>query len=168
MKFKALLTTAVWCLAASASSALTLASSDFDTSDEGWLHLNDARGFEWLAEGGDPGGHVSVRDFRSDSLWFVVAPSAHLGNKASAYGGSLSFSLRTDSSPAPLADDFADVQLLGKHGVRLAFGGDFEPVTSWSQHAIAQVAPPAMRIGGLAVVDGSAAAPLISAAVVST
>jgi hypothetical protein len=136
--------------AAGSASAVTLASSSFDASDEGWSAVNGARDFEWRAEGGDPDGHISARDFSGDTLWFFAAPSSFLGNQAGALGGALSFSLKLDSSSVALSERFAGVQLLGRNGVRLAFDGDIDPGSDWATFTIPLVADGSWRLESVA------------------
>jgi alkaline phosphatase D len=121
---------------ATAGHATTLASSTFDTGSDGWLAINGARSFEWLASGGASAGHVQARDISGQTLWFFNAPAAYLGDQSLAYGGSLSFALRSDSTLPPLASSYADLQLLGANGVRLVYSGLTTPGSDWTSYTV--------------------------------
>lgn len=137
------------------ASALTLAGSGFDSGTDGWFAINGARGFSWIANGGDDGGgYVSAADRDGQTLWFFAAPSAYLGNQMAAYGGSLSFALKSDSNSAPLATPYADVHLLGANGLRLAYASGVTPGADWTHYSIALVADGQWHVGAL---DGPAA-----------
>jgi hypothetical protein len=121
---------------ASAVSAATLGSSDFDASAEGWQAINGATGIEWVSTGGSDGGYVRASDQASGALWFFAAPTTFIGNQSAAYGGELSFAVRSESPSAPLANTYAQVQLLGSNGVLLAWHGAPDPGSSWTNYAV--------------------------------
>lgn len=99
---------AVLAMATSGSaSANVLAESQFGTGMDGW-QVVDWHGWpgnpplvestytpNWEAAGGNPGGYIWMHD-PSDGMFFFSAPSEFLGNKSIAYGGSLSFDVKTD------------------------------------------------------------------------
>ena len=93
-----------------------LASSTFDTDSEGWQIANLIYGSNQGASptvlgyftptynntGGDPGGYVSILDPTSNQAFYWLAPSKFLGNKSSAYGGTLNY----DLADTDLSDTF--------------------------------------------------------------
>jgi hypothetical protein len=150
----------------SASSALTLASSSFTSGTDGWAVENGARGFEWVASGGAPEGYVRAKDFGSDALWFFAAPASFLGDVSAALGGSLSFALKSDSgSKPPLVSSYADVQLVGNQGVRLALTANANPTADWTFFSVPLVAGGAWKLGSL---SGTAASTSELAGVLSS
>jgi len=136
---------------------MTLASSDFDASVAGWDAINGARDVTWTSSGGDPGGYLSAGDLRGDTLWFFVAPADYLGDVSSAYGGTLTYRLKSDGTSAPLLTAYADVQLLGTNGVRLAYTGGIAPSSNWSQYDVVLVADGSWRLGSLSGAAATAA-----------
>lgn len=140
---------------AAPATALTLAGSGFDDGSDGWFAINGARQFAWVASGGDGGGgYVRASDRDGQTLWFFAAPSSYLGDQLAAYGGSLSFALKSDSSAPPLVTAYADVHLLGANGLRLAYGSGITPGADWTHYSVALVADGHWRVGAL---DGPAA-----------
>ena len=157
MLLKGVLGSAAFVIAASTCSATTLASSGFDASAEGWSAANGARSFAWVATGGDPDGYISARELRGETLWYFVAPADYLGDVGSAYGGTLSYRLKSDGSSAPLETAYADVQLLGSNGVRLAYNGGVAPTADWSQYGVSLVADGSWRVDSLSGAVATAA-----------
>lgn len=142
------------CAAASASSATALAYSTFSDDADGWQAKNGAVDFQWLGSGGNFDGYVQAKDQSGDSLWFFSAPAKFLGNKAAAYGGTLSFDLRVITASAPLEGAYADIQLIAGDGTQLSFVGALAPASTWTAYQVSMVAGPAWRVGS---VDGPAA-----------
>ncbi|MEO8124036.1 MAG: laminin B domain-containing protein [Burkholderiales bacterium] len=132
-----------------ASVGMTLVRSDFDTGADGWSAANGASDFAWEASGGDVGGFVHAKDWSTATLWFFKAPSVYLGDMGSAYGGSLSYRLKSDSSSAPLETAHADVQLLGQDGTLLAFGGGFKPSSEWATYLVPLTAGDSWHVGSV-------------------
>jgi len=157
MKARHGLAGAVLAAMASTGFAATLASSNFDVDAEGWHALNGSVSFEWLTSGGDPDGYVQAKDRNSQTLWFFEAPSAYLGNVLSAYGGTLSFALKGDSTSLPLVVPYADVHLLGQNGVRLVFAGGALPVSTWTSYSIALVADGSWKVDSVSGLAATAA-----------
>jgi hypothetical protein len=131
----------------SAGFAQTLASSGFDGDAEGWKAQNGATNFQWVSSGGSPGGFIEASDVGGHDLWFFNAPTAYLGDKAAAYGGSLSFALSSEPTSSPLPGNYATVQLLGSNGVLLAIGGLGNPTVDWTNYSVGLVANGDWRIG---------------------
>ncbi len=73
--------------------------STFDTNLEGWtLFQNSGPNFNWVANGGNPGGHLGVTDNTSD--WaYVQAPTTFL--TPARYNGTFSFDLKHDNLQEP-------------------------------------------------------------------
>jgi Laminin B (Domain IV) len=142
------------CMSAVAG-AQVLAVSGFKEGDENWSVQNGAGNFLWLATGGDPGGYIRALEVPEPaSLWFFSAPAAFLGDKAAAYGGTLSFSMRSNWSPPEITAPHASVQLLGANGVLLALQGDVPPALDWTRYAVPLVADGNWKLDS---VNGSAA-----------
>ncbi|MBS1829537.1 MAG: PEP-CTERM sorting domain-containing protein [Acidobacteria bacterium] len=74
-------------------------SSTFDTNNDGWtLFQNSGPNFDWIASGGNPGGHIGATDNTSD--WaYVSAPSKFV--TAAQYNQTFSFDLRHDNLQQP-------------------------------------------------------------------
>ena len=122
--------------AASTSFSMALAFSNFAENDDGWLTKNSVMDFEWLSSGGSPNGFIQAKDQSGEDLWFFSAPAKFLGNKAAAYGGTLSFDLRVISFSAPLQGSYADVQLIAVDGTQLSYAGQFNPGTNWGSFSV--------------------------------
>lgn len=145
--------------------AQVLAASAFKQGDESWSVQNGAGNFLWLATGGDPGGYIRALEIpEPSSLWFFSAPASFLGNKAAAYGGTLSFSMRSNWSPPEITAPHASVQLLGANGVLLALQGDVPPALDWTRFSVSLVADGDWKLGS---VNGSAASAADMQAVLS-
>ena len=89
------------CFTAGPVSAQVIASSTFNTGDEGWLvgDFYSNTGFStptYVATGGNPGGFLRTNDLYGYNSY--QAPSAFLGNQSGAYGGTLSLDQRVLSS----------------------------------------------------------------------
>jgi hypothetical protein len=135
--------------------AQILADSGFGDGSESWIVQNGAGSFQWVAGGGDPGGYIRGTEVANISgLWFFAAPAAFLGDKGSAYGGTLAFSMRSTWSAPEIAEPHASVQLLGANGVLLAFEGGPLPTMDWTRYSVSLVADGAWRLGS---VTGAAA-----------
>ena len=136
--------------AAAGASAQTLTASDFASGTDGWLALNGARDFAWVAAGG----YIEASDISAQSLWFFSAPASYRGDLGAAYGGVLSYALTTSSARGALQTPYADVQILGGNGVLLSYDGDFHPGTSWTSFEVPLVANGLWKLGAI---DGPAA-----------
>lgn len=123
-------------IAPSAMAQVTLAGSDFSLGADGWTATNGAVRFQYRDTEGDPGGFILAADFSAESLWFFSAPAAFLGDQSAALGGTLSFSMKSQSTAAPLPGQRADVQLLGTNGVLLSYAGGVLPTDTWTTYAV--------------------------------
>jgi len=94
--------------AAGSLNASVIASSTFDTNDEGWMNGNfdgttgSPTSVNYFSTGGNPAGQIQVYD---NYYWNAfLAPAAFLGNQSAAYLGTLTFDIYdnyTDSSLEP-------------------------------------------------------------------
>ena len=116
------------------------ATSNFNSTTEGWLVQGDVAGpVTWVPTGGDPGGYISVVDSVVGGVMYFVAPAAYLGNQSSAYGTALTFDLMQNYSPdAPnqFADNNGDV-LLQSSGLTLAYRLPTNPANeAWTSYSV--------------------------------
>ncbi|MCC6729256.1 MAG: PEP-CTERM sorting domain-containing protein [Chthonomonadales bacterium] len=107
--FNAAIAAAALALAAGGSRA-QIAVSTFDTNTDGWT-VHDIAGSglplqtigiytpTWNAAGGSAGGGISMRDPSGYTFWFE-APGAFVGDVSDAYGGRLTYDLRSSSGAA--------------------------------------------------------------------
>jgi len=78
-------------------SATVIAYSTFDNNDEGWMNgeftaiTGSPTAVNWLASGGNPGGHIQVYDNYPWNSFY--APAKFLGNQSAAYLGTLTFDI---------------------------------------------------------------------------
>ncbi len=121
-----------WC---SACSGLpSLASSQFEGDDEGWLLTGNGEATEPSLErsGGNPGGNICGVDKADGDLWYFVAPQKFLGNASSAYGKRLVFDLRQGNSFNQLRG--RDVVLNGA-GLALVVNFRATPGRDWTPYS---------------------------------
>ena len=73
--------------------------SEFATGLEGWTQFqNSGSGFDWVASGGNPAGHLGVTD-NTDDWAYVQAPAMFLA--PALYNGTFSFDLKHDNLQQP-------------------------------------------------------------------
>ena len=98
-----------------------IASSTFDSDDEGWtvydIYLDDYWNGttyipDYIASGGNPGGYISEDDPSTDT-YFFSAPAKFLGDVEIAYHGCLSFDLYVTGDGGPIIETGIDVVLIG-------------------------------------------------------
>lgn len=111
--------------------------SDFAKSSEGWAALGDtATPVEWIASGGNPGGHIRVVDSVSGGVIYFKAPAKFLGNRASAYGRTLSFDLKQEITGGVNQFDDVDVYLSGG-GITIAYNtASNPPFNAWGSFTV--------------------------------
>ncbi len=113
-------------------------SSSFDSGDEGWLILGDAQGGrgepDFVASGGNPGGHVSADDDAQGGVWFFQAPASYRGNFSGALGRTLTFDLKQSSLSSQF--DWIDISLSGG-GLTIVVDAGSNPGTDWTHYSIA-------------------------------
>jgi len=110
-----------------------LASSTFDTGDDGWTVVNDAYPPVYYAQGGNPGGYISATDKMQGSYWYWRAPSKFYGNVSAAYGKALTFDLKQSSTASQADQD--DVILVGS-GLTLVYNTSYNPGTNWTAYSV--------------------------------
>lgn len=125
------------------------ATSDFSIGDDGWKAEGDSEGpLTWQANGGNPGGHVSIDDLTIGGVTFFVAPAKFLGNQSAALGSNLTFDLQQVYSGAPNQFDDADVILLGA-GLTLVFDTGYHPANGqWTSYSVPLIAD-GWKVGSL-------------------
>jgi alkaline phosphatase D len=121
-----------------------LASSTFDSDTEGWQvqsqylpfgnppTLENLYAMSWRATGGNAGGYAVGKD--DDWTMFFAAPEKFLGNKVAAYGGSLSYDLKEDSSGTWNSGD-PSLILVGAD-MTLYHDPVLHPSTNWTNYTI--------------------------------
>ena len=76
--------------------------SQFIDDVDGWTIWGDAGGVnvvpEFSADGGVQNGYIYAVDDVTGGVWYFVAPKSYLGDRSSAYGKELSFSLKQSST----------------------------------------------------------------------
>ena len=90
-----------------------LAVSTFNTGDEGWSVTGDVHGFQWQSNIGNPPGSILGIDDATGSTWGFVAPAKFLGDKESAYSGTLSYDIKISDSDGLYPWKYQDVGLTG-------------------------------------------------------
>ncbi|NBC32837.1 MAG: beta-propeller fold lactonase family protein [Alphaproteobacteria bacterium] len=130
-----------------------VAAFTFDAGDAGWTSFGDATEDEpdVFADGGNPGGHISVEDRVSGDVWYFDAPDSALGDRADLLDGVLTFDLRQSATDTQF--DAADIVLVGD-GTTLAFDTARNPGTDWTSYTVPLAAGTGWRVGDL---DGPAA-----------
>jgi len=117
------------------STASAQIGSTFDTDDEGWGTLNDARLFQWTDDLGNPPGAIRATDIGDGRIWYFAASNAFLGDKGSYYSGSLSWDIRGIQGNQTSIPGRADVMLVGgglQIGIDLGVTPSNSQWTSWS------------------------------------
>jgi len=122
-----------------------IASSTFDTDADGWVVKDLAfpnpgvppvplNTFTptYQSTGGNPGGYLSLVDPTANA-WYWYAPAKFLGDRHTAYGGSLSFDLMVTGTGTPFDEE--DVMLVGG-GVTLVFTLPARPATTFTSYQI--------------------------------
>lgn len=116
------------------SSNLVLAESTFESDAEGWSMLGfGSNGIAFNSSGGVSGGYIQINDTDGDSYW--VAPEEFLHDKSAAYGGVLTFSLKTTINSGDIFEK-SDVILIGTNGVELTFNMHSVPRVTWTPYSI--------------------------------
>jgi hypothetical protein len=112
-------------------------SSDFTGGDEGWLILGDAQGGrgepDFVASGGNAGGHVSADDDVQGGVWFFQAPASYHGNYSGALGNTFTFDLKQSSLNSQF--DAIDVSMMGG-GLTIVADAGSNPGTDWTAYSI--------------------------------
>jgi Laminin B (Domain IV) len=117
-----------------ASAAIT---STFDADSDGWSAIGDfAAPVQWVAAGGNPGGHIEIPDAVLGGVTFFVAPAKFLGDKSVAIGSALTFDLQQLISGGANQFDDSDVTLSG-NGITLVYNLPSNPaIGSWTSYSV--------------------------------
>lgn len=113
------------------------ADSPFDTDTDGWTAIGDVAGpVTWVAAGGNPDGHIRVRDSVSGGVTYFDAPDEFLGNQSGSFGQMLSFDLMQIFTGSASQFDAADVVLIGG-GLTLVYDTASNPAQSaWTHYDV--------------------------------
>lgn len=134
-------------VACSLAHADLLVESTFDSGAEAWTTLNGAKDMAFIASGGHPGGFVTATDdVYGTTLWLWSAPAAYLGDLGLAYGGTVSYVVRTSNATSG-GQSAPDVKIKG-NGITLAADAGPNPGTGWTAYSLA-LAPGVWRLDDL-------------------
>ena len=110
--------------------------SYFDNIDDDWKVMGDAQEGNakpnYHKNEGNPGGYISADDDAAGGVWYWSAPKKFLGDKSSAYGKKLEFSLKQSSVENQFDAD--DVVLVGNE-IRVAFNTPHNPEVDWTDYS---------------------------------
>lgn len=128
-----------------ASTPAFSAISTFDVDSDGWVA--DSEGdfvgsLSWLANGGNPDGHVQIVDVASGPDNYFVAPTKFLGNQSGALGSNLTFDLKWLFPEGHTENPYyaPDVVLKG-NGLTAVFATGTNPLVNvWNSYSIPLVA----------------------------
>jgi hypothetical protein len=111
--------------------------SNFNQDDEGWKVIGDAQGEsvvpDHIDKNGNPGGYISANDNIAGGVWYWSAPEKFLGNKSSAYGKKIFFSLIQSSTDNQFDGD--DLILVGAD-LRIVYNTSRNPEITWTDYAV--------------------------------
>ncbi|MFN0212902.1 MAG: laminin B domain-containing protein [Saprospiraceae bacterium] len=107
--------------------------STFDFDNEGWRCDGDPESTSafWIANGGNPAGHIRMTDASTGGTWYFIAPAKFRGPKCDAYGKFLRYDQFADNHSN--ANTFADVELKGG-GLTLVFDHPILPNATWTHY----------------------------------
>lgn len=118
--------------------------STFDSDIDGWSFIADVKEFNWVGDGGNPGGYVEAVDYAYGDVWYFIAPEKFLGDKSAYAGGTLSFDLKQD----PIVSQFnADDVVIVGNGITLALSTAENPGLDWTHYQVALDTSADWRIG---------------------
>lgn len=121
--------------AAGAAQAVTLVSSDFDSGSEGWVAVNGATAATWVPSGGVTGGYIQATDSMSEQIWLFQAPTAWLGDRSAAIGGTIDWSLKVSTLASPMTVPYADIKI-GSGSLVLAAEAGPSPGLDWTSYSV--------------------------------
>ncbi len=119
-------------------------SSTFDTDNEAWYVVGDAEGgggeADYVASGGNPGGHVHADDDAAGGTWYWQAPNKFYGDFSSAYGQTLSYDIRQSSTSGQfdwyeIILDGGGITIVYDYGTYAEDHGN-HPGTSWTSYSV--------------------------------
>lgn len=113
----------------------SLASSTFETDDDGWLLSGNGDVTTPTLErnGGNPAGHLCGQDSKDGDTWYFVAPQRYLGDRSGAWGKRLTFDLKQGASYNQIRG--RDVVLNGG-GIGLTFNFRAPPGMDWTPYGM--------------------------------
>jgi hypothetical protein len=131
-------------IGAGATQAGVVASSTFDTDQDGWLvaelhwptsgppySVLNTQTPNWVAAGGNPGGHLE-NSINGDSTVYWSAPAKFLGSLSTIYGGTLSFDLFDAPADNPFNQE--DIILIGGGKTVVFDMGNIGP--QWTHYSV--------------------------------
>ncbi|WP_435021346.1 laminin B domain-containing protein [Tundrisphaera sp. TA3] len=136
------------------AAAAFIASSTFDTGDDGWTLAGDSTSAvpTYVATGGNPGGFLRGFDETVGGTWYWDAPGKFLGDISAAYGQALTFDLR-QRGDGTLFDE-PDI-ILRNGALRLVYDTTVNPRPNiWTTYSVLLTESSGWRIGTL---DGAIA-----------
>lgn len=139
---------AVAVAACAAASGGTLVQSTFATGAEGWKAGNGASHFAWHAVGGHPGGYVSADDSVGGKTWVFIAPDSFLGDMSAAFGGTLSYDLKSSNPGGATGESFPEVKLVGTNELTLVESAFAAPGAAWTSYSV-KLAPGVWHVDSL-------------------
>ncbi|MEM9064199.1 MAG: laminin B domain-containing protein [Planctomycetota bacterium] len=105
--------------------------STFDSDAEGWSTLNDAQGFMWRSDVGNPLGAIRANDIGNGDYWYFAASDDYKGDLSAFYGGTLSWEL-LGIVGNHLDDEPAEVMVSGA-GLMIGIDIDYLPTNgTWA------------------------------------
>jgi len=138
------ITALAFCLTAGIAQASSVTST-FDTDDEGWTFSGDTK----APKGWNAAGYLEATDQANGGTWYYVAPTKFLGNKAAAFGQTLSYDLYQNTTSNPFDRD----ELILTGGGLTITGNHVHPGTTFTSYSIALDSSFAWMIGGAAATD---------------
>lgn len=118
-----------------------IAENHFDVDREGWTAMRTngqvwsavpMANLSWISSGGNPGGYFQHVDPNDSQTSYWTAPSTYLGNRSTAYGGTLSFDLK--QSPTGLLDRL-DLIMQGSN-MTIVLNTSYNPRSIWTRYHV--------------------------------
>lgn len=129
-----------------------LAASYFDDDAESWTVISNCTTIPtWNPAGGhglpdhEATGYVSIRDCQSGDPAFWIAPPSFLGDQSAAYGGRLSFCLRSSTAFPPVQT--RDIVLIDSTGRDVRIRLPAEPRQEWIEFSVRVHESAGWRVG---------------------
>ncbi len=122
----------IWLLPA-AVFGMPIIESDFFADLDGWTKApggDAASNVQWVATGGNPGGHLRFNEAAAGANDRIAAPTKFLGDKSAFIGGTFSMDRNTNTLSNP-GSNLDDVTLIGS-GISIRFDTPNPTVGSWS------------------------------------
>lgn len=124
-------------VAAMGATAQATVMSMFPTGDGGWSARGDTAGpVTWVANGGNPSGHIEIADAVLGGTTYFVAPPRFLDDQSGSYGLSLSYDLRQSYSGASDPFNAPDVILVGAGRTLVINAGPNPANDMWTSYTV--------------------------------